>query len=1064
MTSSPVIRLWPADLGAGYRLTTRLRLAEPPPRSTEWAVDLLFDIAEDAGTGYAVRFHVVTGVRYLALVRRTGGASETLADGVTAYSFGTWTDVEVVVDGARLEVRLDGVTVARGNDVRRVRHDRIGLALTGAEAEVDDVRVTLLHDDPLPAPPVDDDAVVVERPGLVRTTGPVVQNELYRLEVVTETWSAGQRLVTELSGRGPEGWRPLGPVDDWALLSGEHGRRTDLTGSLDRRRPVFDRVEVLGDRAIRLHGGAGGYDAVSVEWSLAGTHPLATVRFVPTTAGHHVVVHRAFGPAGFDGIDGVEEVLCGPLQHARMVRGPEFLGASELTVPLALTEVDGWTRGIVVPADALEFGDEQNRDPDDQPFGMALRREDGLVQPSAALPQYGRRALTEAGRERTVALRIYARPVALAGAYRELVRDEYGYRAYRENILGCSLTDTMFNLIDLLATGPRADDSEEYQASPSGWWSRAKGYLDIENDQAVRTTTAGVLLSAAYLTDDLRLYDERARPTIEFHLSRNGYGWTPDPGHDVYGDDQRHRLCATPFGVTALGPLHAMTRDRNPGIARLALADPGHDQDYWLRRAPVSAPLARYRLTGDPAELDASRQAADRYVAEQIDTAYTDPVDPHDFGIYYCRDWIGLLELYAESGERRHLDAAHTEACRFVTQVFVRPVHGGEVTVPDRPQYHDRQIDLTGWWDPDDLYDYPVTDLTPELVPRWLLSLSGMTFEAVQTYRYSGATFNPAWAAHLLRLASYTGDDLLADIAHNAVTGRYTNYPGYYFRQHTIAPLKPDFPYTGPFDNSTIYYHHAPAQLGMTIDYLLAEHETRSGGSISFPAAFEENFVWFRFRTYGHRPGVFYGTEDAWLWMPRDVVALDNSLVNWISARSETGFHLSLTNSSAEPQQVVVSFGARLGLGDGPRPVTVFEHGVAREDKLTAGVLQVEVPGHGLTAITVPGAGPFQAALGATGGPVAGDASYDFADDTPVGAVRGLLLARPDGEGYDAYVQSDCATPAMLEYSTDGGRTWSEQAKPVPPAEWTIRTAATIRYRVRSGAGRTDETELRGTP
>lgn len=1041
-------RLQPADLAAGYRLTTRLRLAEPPPHSTEWAVEVLFDVSADAGTGYALRFHVVTGVRYLALVRRTGERHETLADGVTPYSFGTWIDVEVLVDGARLEVRLDGVPVAAGNDVRRLRHDRIGLALTGAEAELDDLRVTVLHDDPLPAPPVDDDATEPDRPA-DRTAGPSIENDDYRLDLV---WSAG-RLLTELSGRGSDRrWQPLGPVDDWALLSGEYGRRTDLTGSLDRRRPRFDRVEPVDETTLRLHGSATGYDAVSVEWSLAGAHPTATVRFVPSAGGHHLVVHRAFGPVGFGDVD---EVLCGPLQHARMVRGPEFLPASELTAPLALVEVDGWTRGMVVPAQALEFGDEQNRDPDDQPFGMTLRREDGQVQPAVSLPQYGRRARAGAGEEQVVTLRVYARPVPLADAYRELVRAEYGYRAYRRNILGCSLTDTMFNLIDLLATGPDGDDSERYQASPSGWWSRAKGYLDIENDQAVRTTTAGVLLSAAYLTDDVRLYDERARPTLEFHLSRNGYGWTPEPGYDVYGDDQRHRLCATPFGVTALGPLHAMTRERNPGIARLALADAGHEQDYWLRRSPVSGPLARYRLTGEG--LAAAIDAADRYLAQP---PQADPVDPHDFGIYYCLDWIGLFELYAETGERRHLDAAHAEARRFVTQVFVRPVYDGEVTVPDRPQYRDRQIEMTGWWDPDDLYDYPAPDITPEPVGREVLSLTGMTFEAVQTYRYSGASFNPAWAAHLLRLAAAAGDDLLADIAHNAVTGRYTNYPGYYFRQHTIAPLKPDFPFTGPFDNSTIYYHHAPAQLGMTIDYLVAEHETRSGGRIRFPAAFEENFVWFRFRTYGHRPGEFFGTPDAWLWMPRDVVALDNHLVNWLAARSATGFHLSLTNSSAEPQQVEVTFGERLGPVDGP--VTVFTGDTVTEAKPAGGVLRVEVPGHGLTAITVPGAGPAEVALGATGAP-AGDASYRFEDGTAVGTVRGLLLARPDGDGFDAYVQSDCATPAVLEYSTDDGRTWAEQDKRVAPAEWTVRTTATIRYRVRSGTARSAETELRGT-
>jgi hypothetical protein len=32
-------------------------------------------------------------------------------------------------------------------------------------------------------------------------------------------------------------------------------------------------------------------------------------------------------------------------------------------------------------------------------------------------------------------------------------------------------------------------------------------------------------------------------------------------------------------------------------------------------------------------------------------------------------------------------------------------VHDGTVTVLDRPPYHDRRIDMSGWWDPDALYD-----------------------------------------------------------------------------------------------------------------------------------------------------------------------------------------------------------------------------------------------------------------------------------------------------------------------------------------------------------------------
>jgi hypothetical protein len=122
---------------------------------------------------------------------------------------------------------------------------------------------------------------------------------------------------------------------------------------------------------------------------------------------------------------------------------------------------------------------------------------------------------------------LYAAKAELFEAYREVLRTEYAYRPYRRNVFGATLTDTMHNLIDLLKSGPDKDDSVDYQGSPSGWWSRAKGFIDIENDQAVRATTTSVLLSAYYLTADDDLYETRARPVLEYHVSRNGYGWTP---------------------------------------------------------------------------------------------------------------------------------------------------------------------------------------------------------------------------------------------------------------------------------------------------------------------------------------------------------------------------------------------------------------------------------------------------------------------------------------------------------------------------------------------------------
>ncbi|MET8311162.1 hypothetical protein [Micromonospora sp. NPDC005173] len=1022
----------PAMTG-NYVVRTAVRVPEPRHGTGVSTAELR--VNANAERWYAIRLRIRTGVRYLSVLRHAGGRDDLLADDIVSFDFGRYLPVEVTVVDGRLTITVDGRTPVTVTDPEPLDGGGVGVGATGMAAGFAPVQVVDLG----PGTPPAADRADTASPDLTKAVVEpyaAVEGAAHRLEIAALRWDGGSGYAADLSIRADGGWEPVGGDrfgERWLVLHGGGGSRRNPQRTLDRHPVVLDQVELLGPDAVRLSGGNPELFSLTVTWRLSGPHPTVDIELTTQVDGRFVIAYRAFAAAPVDEID---EVLCGPLQHARMVGGPASVGRDELFAPLCLVQRGPVTTGLFAPAAELPFEYESARGDDDQPFGMSLGTPEGTVQPTLYAPQYGRRADRRAGEPYRFTVGVYAAHAELYDAYRDLLRGEYGYTAYRRNV-HASLTDTVHNLIDLMKAGPDTDDQVDYQGSPSGWWSRAKGFIDIENDQAVRATTTGVLLGAYQLTGDDELYDTRALPTTEFHLSRNGYGWTPREDATVYGDPTKHQLCGTPFGAPALGPLYALSRGTLTAARELALSSLD-TQDYWLKRTPMSEPLAAYRMTRDPKLRQQAEEAAERYIAEELDQPYGGAADPHDFAIYYCRAWVELLEMFEETGRRRYLDAAYREAKRFVTMIFARPVPDGPVPVPQRPLFVDRQIELTGWWDPAALYDYPARDVPDEVVPAWQVSPTGLSIEAVNTYRFNGFTLNPAWAPFLLRLAAHTGDDLLRDVAHNSLVGRFTNYPGYYYRQLTVHHLRPDFPWTGPFGNTTIYYHHAPAQLGMAIDYLIAEHETRSGGAIAFPAQFEQNYVWFVYHVYGHRPGRFHGEDGVWLWLPKGLVRLDTEQVNWIAAEGGDRLCVSLTNASATPTTVTVTLDpvrVPMAAATPYRATVIRDRRAPHEATVLDHQLTVQVSGHGITAIVVHGVGPLDVPLHRTDAAPVG--AHHF-DDGPVGPVRGILIPKPDGSRYHAYVQAARREPATLHWSLDDGTTWRQLDRTVHPNEWTV--------------------------
>ncbi|MFK7695564.1 hemoblobin-interacting domain-containing protein [Paenibacillus sp. HJGM_3] len=905
-------------------------------------------------------------------------------------------------------------------------------------------------------------------PNLSYTEKGSIQNETYKATFYEAAWDGGKSIVRDLFYKDSVtgSWVPVNTPaerleEQWVLLDGDAGQRTNYYATMNTSWITFDRIEFLdGQTAVLTDSAhASEYD-LQVNWSLAKMTPEVSFSFTPRRTGNYVVGYQSFTT---ESVAGVNEVLSGFRSHAKMVGTVESTGLWELTAPMSLVEKAGdggaaLTYGVFAPSQELPLVFEPAGGPANQRLGMSLVNNEGSVQPIVYAPQLGTHSLMTAESTYRFRIGLVAQQSSLYSAYRDILRSEYGYSDYRENAAGQSLTDAMFNMIDLLKMEPQADDSVDFVPSPSGWWSRAKGFMDIENEDTVRTTSNAVLLGAYYLTGDDRLYDTRALPSVEYGVSRNGIGWSPKM-KPVYSVPSLWKMTSLPFDVTTAAAVYQMTGG-TAGIYALGQEEYRFRNPNQSDRGPVIQPLMMYRMTGNAQYLQEAKAAADLYIAQKIDTPETVNVAQTEFAYNFGKLWMEILELYEETNDSKYLNAAYKEAKRYATIFVARPVPEGTATItppaaPLTESFH---------WPASAKYDYP-RDVLPEHEPggaqtdSWLVSPNGLTYEAGSTSAYY--RMNAQEAPFLLRLALYTGDKMLQDIAHNAVIGRYASYPGYYYKGFTVSQLSADYPLLGPSEATSIYFHHMPAQLGQTMDYLITEQAVKSNGNISFPAVFETDFLWFKYHLYGNKPGTFYGNSDVWLWMPKGIIATNNPQLNWITAESGDKFYIGLSNESADAQQANIALNPQLIGFDPTKDYTVTiirDNGAPEQAVLRNGSISVTVSGKGITAVIVQGMNIHVPLHKTRAAADTSEASYFFDTHSPIDAVKSMLIVKPDETSYNAFVQAKTTKAATLRYSLDGGHTYTAVPDAIYPMEWSIQVndlSRTFTYYVESEGKRT---------
>ncbi|MBO9633043.1 MAG: hypothetical protein J7578_07975 [Chitinophagaceae bacterium] len=667
--------------------------------------------------------------------------------------------------------------------------------------------------------------------------------------------------------------------------------------------------------------------------------------------------------AAFQGIpaDKITNIQMPPMfQYKRLSPQPVMLVSAMMQQPIAIAETKSGNGlfSSFVCADPSTIPSEWGT-PERSPMGFAIRNESGSVQPVAFAPVLGLEG-SKLKEGQTIEKGFVIG--ALNDNWQktlEYVSDQvFKVKDYRKQEQG-SLTDAVFNMIDLVKNDEAA-----------GWSKELKGFYDIEGDPSTAPTVVHpsplTLLSTAVITKDEDFYLTRALPVIEYTLSRSGYRWAKDIVPTGY-NNSRKTLLLNPlnsqFTTAYYEGLYRFTNGSNPWIDELAMpgGKPRTAAGYSVNIPAWVQELAAYRLTKENKWLTSASANADKFLTTQL---FNNTITPMGKGPFYNSQfyayWWNLLDLYEQTKDDKYLKAA--EAGAFMTIAGIRSLPQVRDTVMTIHPGNKYEGNTTLWWKGNQKYrlGFPrqVGDAPEKQVPQSLVSPVGLGFEQPFTYFDPGKTVRPvfmsSWAPHLLRLYQYTKRDIFLTYARNAVIGRFTNYPGYYATGFTDITMKPDFPYKGP-DVSSIYYHHIPAHLSFSWDYLITEAIQRSNNKVVFPYSQQDGFVWFTNRQYGAEKGTIFDDKQVKLWMKRGLVELNTPEVNYISGISKDRFWVVLMSESEKELPVTV----KIDKGTGVAANAVANLYTSERSKPTKAVLNnsgmaVTIAPKGLTAISFP--------------------------------------------------------------------------------------------------------------
>lgn len=641
---------------------------------------------------------------------------------------------------------------------------------------------------------------------------------------------------------------------------------------------------------VRWEYDATGEFALAAELSLPadGGDPLVSLTLTPKRA--------AFFSVAFTGAPdaALHETLLVPQEcDARGHKLFNFvMSEADLRLPRAHVATKDGNVALVADPGECRFRLPNFRD---SRFGFMLSSEGGRLKPVLLAPLLGG---PESKMRAGVPWRFTFRCVLRAGDWKDtfahIARDIHGFRDQRDNSGPGSLNDCLARVMDFLANrrgGNRA------------LWDGQQKYYDYFTDKTGVFKPFSPLygLGAAIVTDDEEFFRTRARPAVEYALSRRSLIFAPYDNSDNKQANSAQRNVGAPcIGGEQLASLDVLFQGRSPVLRALASADTRKARG---RPSPQSEEgffdlLDRASETRDAQDIAAAREAAYHNAAK--------------------------LNLYP----------APPDATVTMDRGGLAPVH-----------LHSLGRHKNQWGFPP-----PQPLRVPEqTVPAWRIARIGLPSLAYPIEYWMNTH------GAMMRTAALAHDDLLRDIARWGMVGRFGNFPGDNRSQDSLVPERPDAVERAPWEwnFATVNAGHAWDFAGAVIDFLVSDAFERSRGAIDFPAESAAGSS-FRVRIYGAKPGSFYDDENVRLWLSRGLVASDNPQLDWLAAHGNGQLYLALVNQSFRDERASITLDHALAeCRDGD--ARCWRNNTPAEPvSVASNALSVVVPAKGIVALAIP--------------------------------------------------------------------------------------------------------------